>query len=383
MKKKILIIFPYGNLGYSPTTTNLCKLLGARGHHVKVVYGFQAPWVNQSPRLDGIELENIFYTDRTMWFATRVDKYFWRPIVTFMQKLPVSGVYARLSLRDLLFSHIIKKALRTNKCDELIVVDILPLFWAQRLRLDCHCVSLEVDDGNHLLSLIDTSKIRSVVIQSPERFERLFGDSHVRHFFIQNAPNFVEPTRRTKASANLIYNGTAWAPFGALDLIEFVKNYPEYRIHFKGSIQPHLRSLVESRYEGLMKSGALSFSATYLEDEALREYFADFSIGFCLYDFNNPFIAQRRFNYETAPSGKVFLYLSVGMPVVATRIPGFRFFEERQAGVLIDDHKPETIRKAVDTILKNYKMFSDNALAIGKSFSFEKSAAPFVDFISQ
>ncbi len=381
--KRILVIFPYGNLVYSPTIKNLCKLLSARGHNVRIVYGFQESFGAETPSLDGVELQNVFYSERTIWLARRVDKYIWSWMCRFLQDLSPSGVYVRLTIREILFSRIIKKALRTNTFDELIVVDILPLFWAQRMQIACHFVSLEVGDGLQLIRFLETSRIKSVLIQSQERFRRLFDDSQIRRFFVQNTPNFVESTKRTRASANLIYNGTAWAPFGVIDLVEFVKKYPEYRLHFKGSVDHYVNGLLKSRYRALLDSGVVSCSEAYLDDIELRDYLADYSIGFCLYDFDDPFIAQRRFNYETAPSGKVFLYLSVGMPVIATRITAFRFFEKKRAGILIENHKPETIKNAVDTILENYKEFSDNALAIGKGLSFDEAAKPFIDFVSQ
>jgi len=380
--KSILIIFPYPHLAYSPTTINLCKLLKGRGNKVTVVYGFEKFWREQATRLDGITLKDISYSKRTIRVAKHVNKLVWKPIAKVLQRLSILPVYNQLSLRELLFSRIIKKALRT-KFDDLIAVDSLPLYWAQQAQRDCHFVSLEVDDGLQLIGSLDTTRIKSVLIQSEERFQRLFGNAELRRFFVQNAPNFIEPTTRTRASTSLIYNGTAWTPFGSLDIIEFVKRYPEYRVHFKGNVHEHLWALVQSRYKDLIDSGTLSFSEMYLDDSDLRAYLADYSIGFCFYDFNHPAIAQRRFNYETAPSGKVFLYLSVGMPVVATRIRGFRFIEERQAGVLLDDHRPETIKKAVDTILSDYNNYSNNALATGRMFSFDESAKPFVDFISQ
>jgi glycosyltransferase involved in cell wall biosynthesis len=362
---------------------NLSKLLKDRGHNVKIVYGFEEFGGEQVPKLDGIELENIFYSKKTIRIGKHVDRFLWKPIAIVLRKLSLLNVYSQLSIREILFSRIIRKALFKNKFDELIAVDILPLYWIQQIHGSCHFVSLEVGDCTQLVRFLEISKIKSILIQSPERLERLLGQSEVKRFFVQNAPNFVEPTKRTKASVKLIYNGTAWAPFGTLDIIEFVKRYPEYKIHFKGSIEANLWELVRSRYKALIDTGVLSFSETYINDNTLREYLADYSIGFCFYDFKDPFISQRRFNYETAPSGKVFMYLSVGMPVVATRIQGFMFFEEKQAGILVDDHKPETIKKAVEAILSNYENFSNNALEIGKSFSFDRSAKPFIDFISE
>lgn len=381
--KKVLIIFPYGHLAYSPTTLQVCRLLHAKGHNVKVVYGFEEFWGAQKPVLTGITFENISYSRKLVRVAKHIDRILWKPIAKVLQKLSILNPYNRLSIREILFSRIIKKTLETNECDEMIAVDILPLYWAQKVFGNCHLLSLEVDDGMQLRSSIDRSKIMSVVIQSEERFQRLFDNSPIKHFLVQNAPNYVEPEKRTHPSKNLIYNGTAWAPFGATYLLEFANCFPEYKIHFKGSVHGSLRELVQSEYRDLVGTGIVSFSETYLNEDDLKKYLADFSVGFCFYDFAHPVISQRRFNYETAPSGKVFLYLSVGIPVIATRIRGFSFLEENIAGILLDDHRPETIKNAVDGILKNYKTFSDNALATGRKFSFDESAKPFIDFISQ
>lgn len=381
--KRILIIFPYGNLAYSPTILNLCKLLGAAGHEIKVVFGFEEFWGEMPPPINRVILENISYSRRTIRIAKHVNNFMWSPMARFLRKLGLVDPYSRLSVREILFSRIIKRVLRTNVFDELIAVDILPLYWAQAFHYRCHFISLEVDEGLQLLDTIDALQIQSVVIQSEARLQRLFPTSSVKYFLVQNAPTFVQPARRTTASRRLIYNGTVWAPFGANDLFEFVKRFPEYRMHFKGTIHPLVWKTVQSRYRALVDSGSLSFSATYLPDDELRTYLADYSIGFCLYNFDDPLIAQRRFNYETAPSGKVFLYLAIGMPVVATRIPGFRFIEEDGSGILLDDHKPDTIRNAVDAILSDYTQFSDRALSTGRRFSFDDLARPFINFISQ
>jgi len=68
--------------------------------------------------------------------------------------------------------------------------------------------------------------------------------------------------------------------------------------------------------------------------------------------------------------------------VIATRIRGFQFIEDARAGVLLDDHQPESLKRAVDQIRADYSRFSDNALATGQRFSFDKAATPFIDFIS-
>lgn len=381
--KKILIIFPYGHLAYSPTILNLCKLLRTRGHEIKVIYGFEEYWGEQMPHLEGIQLENVFYTKATIRLSRYINKLVWKPLILLFKKIKRLPAYHPLSFKEALYSRLIKMALKKNRFDECIAVDILPLYWTQQLQFDSHFVSLEIDEGIRLLKSLEIIRIKSVVIQSQERFERLFGNATIKRFFIQNAPNFIEPERRTKASPNLIYNGSAWAPFGAYDIIKFVEKYPAYRVHFKGSMTADFRVIVESKYRSLLDSAVLSFSESYLDDKELRNYLAEYSIGFCLYDFKHPLISQRRFNYETAPSGKVFMYLSVGMPVIATRIRGFKFLEERQAGILLDDHQPETIKKAVDTILEDYENFSNNALSTGQMFSFNEAAMPFIDFVSQ
>jgi len=287
-----------------------------------------------------------------------------------------------LTLRGWMLYRMMSKGLDSTPVDEVIVVDVLSLYWASRKKVDCHFVSLEVDDYLPLMKRLDISKIKSVVTQTRERYDRLFAGLDIRCFFVQNAPKFVHPKKRSTASANLIYNGSAWAPFGALDLIGFVKAYPGYKLHFKGNVHREVLKIAESECGELVRSGSLTFSDTYIGENALREYLSDYSIGFCLYDFNNPDIAKRRFNYETAPSGKVYMYLSVGLPVIATNIRGFKFIEDARAGVLLNDHRPESLKNAVDLILNDYKTFSDNALMTGQKFSFDKAAKTFIDFVT-
>jgi glycosyltransferase involved in cell wall biosynthesis len=380
-KKRILIFFPHPHLAYSPTVLNLSRLLDRQGHRVKIVYGIEEFWGEKAPRLDGVEVEQVAYGPRTMKVVRQLNRFVWKPFSWILRKLSLFTAYANLSLRELLMARSVGRAVRSNPFDEMIAVDILPLYWSQRLGIGSHFVSLEVEDGRKLVKCIDPSRVKSVVIQSRERYERLFGSADIRTFFVQNVPNFTEPRRRTTASPNLVYNGSVWIPFGAVDLLEFVRLFPSYRMQFKGSVHPEVRKLLSTTYEPLVRTGTVRISDTYLDDAGLREYLADFSIGFCFYDFHHPDIAHRRFNYETAPSGKVFFYLSIGLPVIATRLRGFDFLEKRKAGVLIDDHSPEGIRRAVETILSEYQQYSDNALAAGREFSFDKQALPFANFI--
>ena len=61
---------------------------------------------------------------------------------------------------------------------------------------------------------------------------------------------------------------------------------------------------------------------TWLAAPEYIKYVSNFRIGFCFYDWN---LIKNDFNYQTAPSGKLFVYLSAGLPVIVCNIPGFKF----------------------------------------------------------
>lgn len=84
------------------------------------------------------------------------------------------------------------------------------------------------------------------------------------------------------------------------------------------------------------------------------------------------------FNHYSTGSNKLFEYLSVGIPVVASDFPEIRkVVQEFDVGILIDPHKPENIAQAINYVLEDknrYERMKTNAVKASKVFNWENES---------
>ena len=106
---------------------------------------------------------------------------------------------------------------------------------------------------------------------------------------------------------------------------------------------------------------------TYMEQEELNRYVSQFWAGFAFYDFYR-FATLRKFNYFTAPSGKLFQYFNSGVPVIGNQLSGFKMVEDHKAGQLIEHLGSLEIKKALDVINASYLEFSTNSKKLSREF---------------
>jgi glycosyltransferase involved in cell wall biosynthesis len=197
-------------------------------------------------------------------------------------------------------------------------------------------------------------------------------------FIVQNSPIF-DPTRITnKERKDFIFSGTARTVFGIFDCIEFIRNYPPSRLVQKGGGERKVLTRIRSENVDLIRDDRLVLDDSYVPAGELISFLSGFRIGFCFYSWK---IIEDFFNYRTAPSGKLFMYMAAGVPVIASDIEGFRMVREYGAGVLIRDYSPNTIMKAVKEIESDFEQYSRNCLKMASDLSFDKLVAPYIDFL--
>jgi glycosyltransferase involved in cell wall biosynthesis len=209
------------------------------------------------------------------------------------------------------------------------------------------------------------------------RYDYLFGNARLTTFIIQNAPVYVRPPKQADRK-HFIWAGTIHRSFAVLDCVEFFKQYPEYTLVLKGGEEKKTRKFIDDHYKILLEQGRIVIDRSYLPSELFIDFLATFKIGFCFYSWD---LINSNFNYKSAPSGKLFMYLAAGTPVIACNIPGFDFIREYGAGVLIDDYNPATIEKAVRQIQDNYDDYSRACIKAAQYFSFAKHVAPYIQFL--
>ena len=210
------------------------------------------------------------------------------------------------------------------------------------------------------------------------RYDYIFGDLKLKTFFIQNAPVFKEEIGGNNNREGLIWAGSIVKKFAVLECLDFSKQYPLYKIILKGGGEQKTLTYIKENYSQLIDSGSVKIDQDYLESNAFISYLSQFRIGFCFYEWD---LINGSINYQTAPSGKLFMYLSAGTPVIACNIPGFQFVKEFKAGILIDDYAPITIKNALNEIENNYNQFQEGCYAAAKYYSFDKSVQPYLEYL--
>lgn len=371
--KKVLILFNGANLSYSPTVIGLYDRLAER-FDVTVIAespktfdnqpltGRRVVYKREMPGKNNLKFRSLLYR-----FASLYDRD--------VARLRKMGMKAHVIFD---FKQI-RACIEEIRPDFIIAVDFNNLLYTQVLGKRAEFLSLEIIPGDEFYANCDFSNINSVIIQTPDRCEHLFGDRRFRTFFVQNAPVYTpfsgEPERKS-----LVYCGTAWDPFGFFHCLEFLRRYPEYAMHVKGALLGDAKARVETEYRELIDEKRLVIDSRYLDDAEVVNYLRGFRAGFCFYNFELDRI--NNFNYRTAPSGKMFKYFAAGVPVIGQQIPGLQPVAEFDCGVLINDLQPETIKKAVERAEANFERFSENCLKAARHYSFDKTVQPFINYLA-
>ncbi len=366
-RKRILIVFPYPILAYSPTTINLYDALDA---------DFEVTILAPSPppvwrRLGSRRVEYVKTPD---WAGRLAES------INYRLKRYIGW---HTDLGRWLSAWLLLRAARRHDCAEAIGVDFMGVWVVQRAFGRGHMVSLEIEDDDPFRRHVEVRRLNSLIIQTQERHDYLFRDTGLNCFLVQNAPvhrpasQVVVPER---PRTDLVYCGTAVRGFGIYRCLDFLKAYPEYRLTIQGTVYPKDRETMERDYSSLFAAGRIAINETYLEGEELLHFLSRFAIGFCCYDLSAP--GMNRFNYVSAPSGKLFTYYAAGVPVVGSDLPGLASVREFEAGVLIPEFTPDAIKQAIDIIIPDCARMKANCLRAAEHFSFDKAIAPFVRFLA-
>lgn len=371
-KEKILILFGGPHLAYSPTVIQLYDALSDK-YEVTIIAQNPDNYNGQALN-DRNVLYHKYYKVKGRHFYLALFQ-----LLSLFNKEARSFKVNKLGYKDYFFRFLfMKKHIRKQPGYKTIIsVDIRNLFYCSLLNAKTDFVSLELCADEQLLPMINMDIIRCVIIQSPERYNYLFKDTLIETFYIQNAPTFKElPLKKNRKE--LIYTGGAYNFMGFYHCLDFLKAYPDEKMTVQGAVLNAEKERINSEYSDLINEKRLVMNNNYLDNEKVVEYISDFEIGFCFYNFDDPFIKDNYFNYMTAPSGKMFKYLAAGVPVVCSNITGFQFVKEFQCGVLADSLSAEDIRKALLTIRKNYDFYVANAIKAAMHYSFDKTVAPYL-----
>ena len=325
------------------------------------------------------EQRNIIYlkTNRFIsFFYFKLDFILANVFKRIRPKSEYGHLYYTKYLPSLLKSLIKKKKL---DADLIIAVDFPALKVAQNIFGAVHFISLEIENNtNPIHQKIDRKKVKSVFIQSKERYDYLFPGINLPVFYVQNAPIFDESAIISYPRKDFIWSGSINPVLGVYECIDFFDKYPQFKLLIKGGEYRNTLQKIKGKYAHLIAEGRITIDQEYLPAPSFLDFLSHFRIGFALYSWK---IVHAKFNYATAPSGKLFMNLAAGVPVIACNIPGFQLVEEFNAGVLITNYEPETIFNAVQKIESDYESFQKGCYNAARHFSFDKAVKPYIEYL--
>ena len=376
-KEKIIILFSGTHLAYSPTVTQLYDLLSENAD--VTIFAEIAPGFIPQKLTDR---KVIYYESKILpkaSFSKKISYFFLRRFNKSAKRLESFGFKLK---HDYYAFHRTEKIIRKGKYDRVIAVDVQNLFYCTVMCIHADFISLELGIGEDLLPLINRKLIDCVISQSKERLNYLFKniDGH-KIFIIPNSPVFKKQLLYEGEKKGLLYGGTAWDPFGFYHCLEYLRKYKDTPLTVQGALPGEEREKISTEYNELISEGLLHLNDNYLSNDEVVNYFSQFEIGICFYNFDIEWI--RHFNYQSAPSGKMFKYLAAGVPVLAIKIIGFKFIEEMNCGVLIDDLKPESIRVGIEKIRSRYDYYRANTQIAAARYSFDKAVKPYIDYVKE
>ena len=376
-KEKIIIIFAGSHLAYSPTVTQLYDLL-SEAADVTILSEIRPDFITQ--KLTGRKV--IYFTKEVQLrtpFSKKIKYFFLRRFNKSAKRLEAFGLKLK---HDYSAFHRTEKIIRQGRYDRVIAVDIQNLFYCTVMGIHADFISLELGIGEDLLPLIDRKLIDCVISQSTERLNYLFKNTDdLKIFIIPNSPVFKKQSLYEGKKKGLLYGGTAWDPFGFYHCLEYLRIYKDTALTVQGALPGEEREKISTEYNELINESLLHLNDKYLSNDEVVNYFSQFEIGICFYNFDVEWI--RHFNYQSAPSGKMFKYLAAGVPVLAINIIGFKFIEEMNCGVLINDLKPESIRAGIEKIRSDYNHYRANTQIAAAHYSFDKAVQPYLDYVKE
>lgn len=345
------MIFYGAHLPYSPTTLGVFYFLESQGHDVHLLVNEPDPHYS---------LRKVNH-HRVHYLSPHDDPQVEKKTDALLTPLAKSYI----------------SAISAMKADIVIAIDFFSLWCAQRANERAHLLSLEIWDNDEYLAACDLENVHSVIIQSQERYDYIFRNG-IRPAFsiLPNSPHFDDfvPAYSSRQKTDLIYCGSAVAEFGIFSCLDFLVDYPEYRLTVQGAIPVHVRESIDKFYPSL-GSDRLVMNDIYLEPAELTQYVSRFRVGFAFYDvFRFPIL--RQFNYYTSPAGKLFQYFNSGVPVVANKLPCFELIENKGAGQMVSCLSSLEIKRAVDIIENSYLLTAQNSKNISHEFDFGSFLAP-------
>lgn len=345
---KWLVVFPDTWLAFSPSCLNFSRMLQEYGHECLILYPDEPGSDNSKVK---IPAQPVKISKGTIQFFAklRLGK------LLKIAALTIAGLRIR----------------RKFPYQRVVGIDDVGFIAARILDSGAIYYSLEIyrNSYNRLIEAVMPPEL--LITQTRERGDYLFPSCN-NVAFLQNSPILCEtPLPHNDFRGRLIYFGNLINGHGVENCIRTLYASLDISLVVKGISEsdPRYVTYLRDKYRSLEEAGRLKFDFSYIEDEDIPRYLADFDIGFCLYDVN---AIARSYNYESSPSGKVFNYFLAGLPVIANNVVGMQPIAQFDAGILLDTLEPELISEAIEKIRHDYSRYSSNACEASSYFDYRR-----------
>lgn len=360
MKKKVVILFPYEWVSYSPTVLNLVEIL------------------KEFCDVDVFAFDNGKYNNKSL--DSSIYHLIHIPLLIFWLLASI-GIYK--TFKALAFEYILRK----KSADVIIGVDSLGMYIAQSIYGSANYLSLEINQ-DYYFKRLEIKNIESVAIQSEERLAYQFPRGFSGPIYIlPNAPilesreEAVSLKSQKLSEVNTILLGNIIPSHGLFICIDSIAEMSKVTLTLKGTISNNIYQSLRTKYANLIDNRRLMIDKIYTPQSEIIKYLRSFDIGFCFYDFK--LISKGNFNYISSPSGKMYNYFAAGIPVIGSDVTGLQPVKLFNAGILLPDPTPKSVQKALQAIQQNYPKFREGCFKAALSLDFRKYARDYRAFLLQ
>lgn len=370
--KKILITYPYDWPKFSPSFIGLCKTLILHGYSITII----TPVIDEA--IASLKNGN---PDKVDYYISRQNKALFFLSKCFASVARKFEVFKNVSnhiksIKRLYISNLSRVSLMHN-FNHFILFDFYGLGSIPKdMRKKRTTVfSLELEDYLKNISKKFGDDISFLISQSTQRAEYL--DMSATVLIVPNSYQETIISNQTKETehSGLIYSGTICRAFGRdwLQSLADFEGCKNLRLVFHGRC-------VDGNIKVLQRNHLLL--DTYLSDFELQKLVESCAVGLIFYD-SKYIDASQKFNFETAPSGKLFKYLSSEVPVIVNSCDGMRMVTDFGAGIELDCVTPESVLGAYKKIINNYDHYQKGCRQLMNDSMFDKKMLPYIEHLGR
>ncbi len=232
---------------------------------------------------------------------------------------------------------------------------------------------------NKLQEVLYTRKVKAFTIQDTLR-KKLSAKYFIRHHNTMLIPNsyVLDQSRVVHGKrTGVIYVGSIKREF-LIEQFKDLKAVKDVPITFSGQM---IDDWCKQEIKRLKKSNPnLTFIEQSLPPDEYTRYLQNFAVGLVWY---SPLRKDEARYYIGLSSGKMFKFLSMGMPIIAVKCQGITEEVRRyRLGIVVNNISE--VGKAYDEIMRNYEYYQNNVFRTYRvKYDFKRVIAPFLDYVEK